>query len=58
MKIYVDMDGVLCDFEKRYKELYGNISDKDRRSTFKPNFADFIATEGGRSPENDAWGLV
>lgn len=38
------MDGVLCDFEKRYKELYGNISDKDRRSTFKPNFADFIAT--------------
>ena len=43
-KIYVDMDGVLCDFEKRYKELYGDISDRDRRSTFRPNFADFIAT--------------
>ena len=43
-KIYVDMDGVLCNFEKRYKELYGDISDRDRRSTFRPNFADFIAT--------------
>ena len=43
-KIYVDMDGVLCNFEKRYKELYGDISDRERRSTFRPNFADFIAT--------------
>ena len=43
-KIYVDMDGVLCNFEKRYKELYGELSDKDRRSTFKSNFDDFIAT--------------
>ena len=38
------MDGVLCNFEKRYKELYGDISDRDRRSTFRPNFADFIDT--------------
>ena len=37
-KIYVDMDGVLCDFEKRYKELYGAIDDKARRTTFRPNF--------------------
>jgi hypothetical protein len=41
-KIYVDMDGVLCDFEKRYKELYGNIKEHDRRKTFRPNFFDFI----------------
>ena len=43
-KIYVDMDGVLCDFEKRYKELYGDIKDRDRRSTFRPNFSNFIET--------------
>lgn len=43
-KIYVDMDGVLCDFEKRYKELYGDINDQNRRTTFKPNFTDFIQT--------------
>ena len=41
-KIYVDMDGVLCDFEKRYKELYGDIKDRERRSTFRPNFKEFI----------------
>jgi hypothetical protein len=41
-KIYVDMDGVLCDFEKRYKELYGDINDRERRSTFRPNFTKFI----------------
>ena len=43
-KIYVDMDGVLCNFEKRYKERYGEISETDRRSVFRSNFADFIAT--------------
>ena len=43
-KIYVDMDGVLCNFEKRYKELYGEIDDRDRRSSFRPNFSEFIAT--------------
>jgi hypothetical protein len=43
-KIYVDMDGVLCNFEKRYNELYGNIRDQDRRTQFRPNFDEFIAT--------------
>ena len=44
-KIYVDMDGVLCNFEKRYKERYGNINDHDRRGVFRPNFTDFIQTK-------------
>jgi hypothetical protein len=44
-KIYVDMDGVLCNFEKRYTERYGHISEEVRRSTFKTNFKDFIETD-------------
>jgi hypothetical protein len=44
-KIYVDMDGVLCNFEKRYQELYGDISQHDRRTQFRPNFNDFIETK-------------
>lgn len=44
-KIYVDMDGVLCDFEKRYEERYGHISDEERKSKFRSNFQDFIKTE-------------
>ena len=43
-KIYVDMDGVLCNFEKRYIELYGDIRDCDRRTSFRPNFNEFIST--------------
>ena len=44
-KIYVDMDGVIADFEKRYSSLYGYISDTQRRKEFVGNFKDFIATE-------------
>lgn len=44
-KIYVDMDGVIADFEKRYVERYGHISEDVRRSTFRSNFSDFIETE-------------
>ena len=43
-KIYVDMDGVLCNFEKRYTELYGRIKETARRKEFKANFDKFIAT--------------
>ena len=43
-KIYVDMDGVLCNFEKRYKELYGIVDDRDRKKRFRPNFTNFIET--------------
>jgi phosphoglycolate phosphatase-like HAD superfamily hydrolase len=44
-KIYVDMDGVLCNFEKRYTELYGHVSEQVRRSEFRKNFDDFIKTK-------------
>ena len=44
-KIYVDMDGVIADFEKRYTQLYGKISEEQRRSVFRENFKDFIVTE-------------
>lgn len=44
-KIYVDMDGVLCDFEKRYVELYGEVPEQVRRSVFRTNFSDFILTK-------------
>ena len=43
-KIYVDMDGVLCDFEKRYIELFGTIDTRDRRDVFRQNFDTFIST--------------
>jgi phosphoglycolate phosphatase-like HAD superfamily hydrolase len=59
-KIYVDMDGVLCDFEKRYTERYGEISDQVRRTTFRANFDDFIKTEqfSTLSPMKDAHVLI
>lgn len=44
-KIYVDMDGVIANFEKRYTERYGHISEQVRRKEFRGNFDDFIATE-------------
>ena len=51
------MDGVLCNFEKRYRELYGDISESDRRSTFRKNFSDFIATNqfATLEPMPDFW---
>jgi hypothetical protein len=41
-KIMVDMDGVLCNFEKRYNELFGNVPDGERRTKFHKNFIEFI----------------
>jgi hypothetical protein len=41
-KVYVDMDGVLCNFEKRYTSLFGHLSDKDRRGKFYENFIHFV----------------
>ena len=44
-KIYVDMDGVIADFEKRYVSLFGHVSESKRRSLFVQNFIGFIADE-------------
>jgi hypothetical protein len=46
MKIYLDMDGVLTDFEKRYDELFGvrPSEAQARTSHFWRFFEEFIAT--------------
>jgi len=42
-KIYVDMDGVLADFEKRYKEIFGKDISRDRKdNNFEKNFMTLI----------------
>ena len=43
-KIYLDMDGVIADFDKRYKELYKILpKDADTYKTFDKFFTMFIA---------------
>jgi hypothetical protein len=44
MKIYLDMDGVLTDFEKRYEELFGvrPIEVQHRTKHFWSNWQEFI----------------
>jgi hypothetical protein len=45
-KIYVDMDGVIADFEKRFKELTGKLpSDYKTEAGFRTNFQKII--DGG-----------
>jgi hypothetical protein len=42
--IYLDMDGVIADFEKRYKELYGiHPREAENKQKFNAYFDDFIA---------------
>ena len=42
-KLYLDMDGVLCDFEKRFTTLYGKdaLGARDRKN-FTTNWPNFI----------------
>ena len=42
-KLYLDMDGVLCNFEKRFTELYGEdaLGFRDRKN-FTTNWPNFI----------------
>jgi hypothetical protein len=45
-KIYLDMDGVLCDFEKRYTELYNEAPNSSRdKKNWSENWTDFIMTK-------------
>jgi len=45
-KLYLDMDGVLCNFEKRYMELFGESprSSRDRKN-FSFNWTKFVEGE-------------
>jgi hypothetical protein len=45
-KIYLDMDGVIADFNKKYKEMFSvepKVAEKDKK--FEPFFNEFIAKE-------------
>jgi len=45
-KIYLDMDGVLCNFEKRYTELYKESPNSSRdKKNWSENWTDFILTK-------------
>jgi len=43
--IYLDMDGVIANFVKRYKELFKRDPDSGNRRAFGGNFTHFIATK-------------
>lgn len=45
-KIMVDMDGVLCDFNKKYKELFSiPPAEAEKEKKFEPFFNEFIAKQ-------------
>jgi Zn-dependent peptidase ImmA (M78 family) len=44
LKIYCDMDGVLCDFDKRFEHFY-NVSPLEYRKKYTPNKANEYLTE-------------
>jgi len=42
-KIYLDLDGVICDFQDRYKKLFDSLPERDDKTkTFYKNFDKFI----------------
>ena len=46
MKIYLDMDGVICNFERRYFELYKELPGSMRdRKEFNKNWDHFVQTK-------------
>jgi len=45
-KIYLDMDGVLCNFEKRYTELYNEAPSSSRdKKNWSENWTDFVMSK-------------
>jgi phosphoglycolate phosphatase-like HAD superfamily hydrolase len=52
-KIYLDMDGVLCDFEKQYLKIFGKTAKEARdQKEFSPNWKRFVE---GRNFEKLDW---
>jgi len=46
-KIYLDMDGVICDFNKKYKELFDIFpSEAEKNKNFDEFFTSFIEQQG------------
>jgi hypothetical protein len=42
-KLYLDLDGVIADFDKKYKELFNIVpSEAERNKKFEPFFNEFI----------------
>lgn len=42
-KVYVDMDGVLCDFDERWRDIFDSSADEDRdRKEFSKNWETFV----------------
>lgn len=51
-KIYLDMDGVLCNFEKRYFELYNEHPSSSRDTkNWSENWTNFVSTKQFESLE-------
>ena len=48
LKLYLDMDGVLCDFEKKFTEYYGllSLAKRDRKEWSK-DWEDFVLNKKG-----------
>lgn len=42
-KVFFDMDGVLCNYDKRYKELYGELNSSERQ--FKETWPEFVLSK-------------
>lgn len=52
--LYLDMDGVLCDFNKRYAELFGqSAADSRERKEFTDHWTQFV--EGDNFAKLDWW---
>lgn len=45
-KVYLDMDGVLCDFDERYRSLFDGSPDEDRdKKEFSKNWKIFVTSK-------------
>jgi len=52
--LYIDMDGVLCNFEKRFEELFNKSADRSRElKEFTTDWSKFI--EGGNFATLEWW---